>query len=135
MTFYITQALKIRDQYFPHDYQIRRIIRAKQFIDQTIVNDIDLDAIAAAASLSKFHFLRLFKKCYGRTPHQYRTEQRLIKAKQLLHNGLSTTEVCHTLNFESVTTFIGLFKKYTGSTPAAYQRKKQFSRALSDQLS
>ena len=124
MTFYEAQVLKIREQHFSKEYQIRRIVRAKQFIDADLSNDINLDTIADAASLSKFHFLRLFKKCYGRT--QYRTEQRLIRAKQLLQTGLPTVEVCHALNFDSITTFIGLFKKYTGFTPVNYQRKKQF---------
>ncbi|GAB4033959.1 helix-turn-helix domain-containing protein [Spirosoma gilvum] len=128
MTYYATQVFAIRDQIFPAAYQVRQIVRAKQFIDNNLTETINLETVAQAASLSKFHFLRLFKRCYGRTPHQYRTEQRLIRAKQLLQTGLSTTEVCHVLNFDSTTSFIGLFKKYTGHTPLAYQRKKQFSR-------
>ena len=129
MTYYATQVFAIRDQVFPAAYQVRQIIRAKQFIDSNLAEPISLETMAQVALLSKFHFLRLFKRCYGRTPHQYRTEQRLIRAKQLLQTGLSTTEVCHALNFESVTSFIGLFKKYTSQTPLAYQQKKQFSRA------
>lgn len=129
MTYYATQVLAIRDEHFPADYQVRQIVRARQFIDSHLTDPISLETIAQAAALSKFHFLRLFKRCYGRTPHQYRTEQRLIRAKQLLQTGLSTSEVCYALNFDSTTSFIGLFKKYTDHTPSAYQRKKQFSRA------
>ncbi|GAB3705974.1 hypothetical protein GCM10027592_39020 [Spirosoma flavus] len=125
MTFYEQQVLKIRHEHYPNTYQIRRVVRAKQFIDSDLTTTINLATIADEASLSKFHFLRLFKKCYGRTPHQYRTEQRLIKARQLAQTGLSTTEICYVLNFASVTSFIGLFKKFTGFTPTVYS-KKQF---------
>ncbi|UFH54530.1 helix-turn-helix domain-containing protein [Spirosoma sp. KNUC1025] len=129
MTFYQEQVQKLRDQVLPQSYQVGKIIRAKQFIDTNFSDTIDLNAIAEAAALSKFHFLRLFKKCYGRTPHQYYTEQRLRKAKQLLRAGVSTADVCDTLHFGSVTTFTGLFKRYTGSTPAAYQRKSNSQEA------
>ncbi|GAB3999725.1 hypothetical protein GCM10028807_50750 [Spirosoma daeguense] len=125
MTFYEQQVLKIRFEHYPNTYQVRRVVQAKLFIDSDLSAAINLTTIAAEASLSKFHFLRLFKKCYGRTPHQYRTEQRLIKAKRLVEIGFSTSEICYALNFGSITTFIGLFKKYTGYTPSAYS-KKQF---------
>ncbi|MBD2701191.1 helix-turn-helix transcriptional regulator [Spirosoma sp. BT702] len=126
MTFYEQQVLSIRKQHFPQAYQVRRIVKAKRFIDSNLSAPINLSVIAHEASLSKFHFIRLFRKCYGRTPHQYRTEQRLIKARELVKSGLSTTEICYALNFSSITTFIGLFKKYTGFTPTAYAQKSNF---------
>lgn len=61
----------------PKIYLYRRIVLAKLFIDEHYAEDIDLDAIAGEASFSKFHFIRLFKMAYGKTPHQYLTRVRI----------------------------------------------------------
>ena len=126
MNYYQKEFFKIRDLHFPHEYQISRIIQAKHFIDHSSPNNINLENTAASACLSKFHFTRLFKKCYGRTPHQYVTSIRMAKAKQLLQSGITVSDTCFSLGFSSVTSFTGLFKKMTGFTPGHYRQKKQF---------
>lgn len=128
MTFYNSQVQKLQQQLYPKDYLTEQVITAKHFIDNNFSEKTDLDAIAAAGFLSKFHFIRLFRSLYGITPHQYLTAVRIKKAKHLLQNNTNITTVCMAVGFESVTSFTGLFKKITGTTPAAYQRKKQFSR-------
>jgi len=77
------------------------------------------------AFLSKFHFLRLFKNSYGQTPHQYLTEQRIRKAKQLLRSGMTATEVCAAVGFESLSSFTRLFKKLTGTPPSMFQKNSK----------
>lgn len=126
MTFYEEEINRIRSLYLPKEYLVNRIIAAKQFIDQHAANEIDLTAIAGKSMLSKFHFVRLFKTCYGKTPHQYLTTMRMIKAKALLEQGASTTDACYALNFKSVPSFITLFKKSTGHSPAAWKQKSNF---------
>ena len=68
----------------PKIYLYRRIVQAKLFIDGHFGDDIDLDNIADEAYFSKFHFIRLFKTIYNRTPHQYLTIVRIENAKQFL---------------------------------------------------
>lgn len=126
MNFYESAVIAIRDQYYPPDYQMKRIVDAKRFIEKQATSNIQLKDMAAEAFLSKFHFIRLFKKCYGRTPHQLVFEIRMVKAKQLLQSGCTIAETCFQLGFESTTTFAGAFKKYTGYTPTQFQQKKQF---------
>ena len=82
---------------------------------------IDVSKIANEACFSKYHFLRLFKASYGKTPHQYLTMLRIEEAKkQLSIEGALVSSVCLALNFESVTSFTKLFKKHNGITPTAY---------------
>ncbi len=69
---------------YPKAYLYRRIVQAKLFIDSNYTDNIDLDNISDEAYFSKFHFTRLFKKIYGRTPHQYLTFVRIEKAMLLL---------------------------------------------------
>jgi len=74
--------------------------------------------------LSKFHFVRLFKANYGRTPYQYLIEVRMKKAKEFLTKGLSVSDVCVSVGFESTPSFTRVFKKITGIMPARFQQLK-----------
>jgi AraC-like DNA-binding protein len=54
-----------------------RIVRAKLFIDENYSSAIDLDTLSKEACFSKYHFLRLFKRTYNKTPYQYLSERRM----------------------------------------------------------
>jgi AraC-like DNA-binding protein len=107
---------------YPKIYLYRRIVRAKLFIDSNYANVLDLDNIANEASFSKFHFIRLFKKTYNQTPHQYLTSVRIEKARLLLQTEMAVAEVCFSVGFDSISSFTGLFKRFTSTTPSAYQK-------------
>src|SRR6185369_10965512 len=79
----------------------QRIASAKMYIDRNYHESIDLDEISQQAFLSRFHFHRLFTKIYRRTPHQYLTQKRLDKARDLLSENKPVTEVCNEVGFES----------------------------------
>ena len=109
---------------YPKIYLYKRIVHAKLFIDTHFGDSIDLDNIADEAYFSKFHFIRLFKTIYGKTPHQYRTSVRVEKAKLLLTKDISVSEVCYSVGFDSISSFTGLFKRTVGLTPSAYQKQQ-----------
>jgi AraC-like DNA-binding protein len=110
----------------------QRIATAKVYIDENYQEPIDLDDISQRAFLSRFHFHRLFTKIYRRTPHQYLTQKRLDKAKDLLAENKPVTEVCNEVGFESIGSFSVLFKKEIGFAPTYYRNmawlKKQKQR-------
>jgi AraC-like DNA-binding protein len=109
---------------FPKIYLYRGIVQSKLFMDEHFSDNINLEEIADEAYFSKFHFIRLFRKIYGKTPHQYLTTVRIEKAKELLLTDASVTEVCFSVGFDSVSSFTGLFKRCTTLTPSAYQQQK-----------
>ncbi len=111
----------------PRVYLYRRIVLAKLYMDQYFAEPINLDLIAGKAFISKFHFIRIFKQLYGRTPHQYLTDIRVKHAARLLAENKSVANVCYDVGFESISSFTGLFKRLIGSTPSSYQQQ-QFSR-------
>jgi len=123
MTFYRDEIARLNKALYPHDDLTKQIIDAKVYIDKHFSEDINLDKIANKAFISKFHFIRLFKKYYGRTPNQYLQEVRIEKAKKFLQKGNSMDEVCNAIGFASKTSFITLFKKKTGKTPMVFQNQ------------
>jgi AraC-like DNA-binding protein len=107
---------------YPKVYLYNRLVRAKLFIDAEYASQMDLDNIADEALFSKYHFIRLFKKAYGHTPHQYLTAVRVDRAKDLLAEGRLVTEVCYAVGFDSLSSFTGLFKRLTGKTPSVFRQ-------------
>ncbi|MBC7451141.1 MAG: helix-turn-helix transcriptional regulator [Cytophagales bacterium] len=112
------------DQY-PKVYLYKRIVQAKLFIDHHYTESIDLNNISDEAWFSKFHFIRLFKQVYGKTPHQYLIYVRIERARILLMSGMTVSEVCYSIGFESISSFCSLFKRSIGLTPMGYQIQQQ----------
>jgi AraC-like DNA-binding protein len=108
---------------YPKIYLYKRIVQAKLFIDNYYHDNIDLGNIADEAYFSKFHFIRLFKTIYGSTPHQYLIKVRIENAKELLQQDISVTDTCFDVGFDSVSSFSGLFKRYTKLSPSEYQQQ------------
>ena len=114
----------VAEQY-PKVYLYKRIVQAKVFIDNNYADKIDLDNISDKAYFSKFHFIRLFKEIYGKTPHQYLTFVRIGKAIQLLRANKPATEVCYAVGFETLSSFGKLFKRNIGVSPSTFQEEQQ----------
>jgi AraC-like DNA-binding protein len=98
-----------------------RIVAAKLFIDENYQEPINLDEISRQAFFSRFHFHRLFSRIYKKTPHQYLTLKRIDRAKQLLTEEKTVSEVCSEVGFESLGSFSMLFKKEMGFAPTYYR--------------
>ena len=124
MTFYSDEVKRLNKALYPHNDLTKKIVAAKLYIDKHFPDTIGLDEVAAKVHISKFHFIRLFKKYYGRTPNQYLQEVRIENAKKILKKGKAIDDVCLAIGFASKTSFISLFKKLTGTTPFLYQRRK-----------
>ena len=108
---------------YPKVYLYKRVVQAKLFIDAHYDEKIDLDDIADEACFSKFHFIRLFRSIYGKTPHQYLTGVRIHHARNFLHDGASVSETCFKVGFESPASFAAIFKQYTSLSPSVYQQQ------------
>jgi AraC-like DNA-binding protein len=110
------------DQASLHADTYRRLMRAREFIDGCYHQPLDLEQISGEACLSRYHFLRLFRRAFNKTPHQYLTQRRIEKAKELLSSsGLTVTDVCFEVGFESLGSFSSLFHKHVGHPPIAYR--------------
>ena len=109
-------------------YLYQRIVRAKLFIDNNYAEKIDLNNISGQAHFSKFHFIRLFKSIYGKTPNNYLIKTRMDNAKILLAKGYSVLETSIMVGFDSPTSFAATFKKIAGKTPSAFHKEQEMKR-------
>ena len=98
--------------------------RARDLIDRDYAEPLDLDAMAAEAGYSRYHFARAFTTAYGETPRAYLTRRRIERAKTLLRTAnLSVTEICFLVGFSSLGSFSSRFRELVGETPSEFQRR------------
>lgn len=128
MTFFEKELNRINGIIYSNQEQIETVIGVRSYIDNNYDNDLNLDLISRFRFVSKYHLLRLFKKYYGLTPRQYLIDKRIEKSKEQLINGMSVTETCFAVGFESLGSFSTLFKTKTGKSPTEF-RKEQLSRS------
>jgi AraC-like DNA-binding protein len=98
--------------------------RARDTADRDYAEPLEVADLAAAAGVSKYHFLRCFAATYGKTPAQYLAERRVERAQDLLRaTNLTVTEVCHLVGYTSLGSFSSRFQALVGESPSAYQAR------------
>ena len=127
MTFYEKKLTSIRDTVYSNDRQINTVIKIRNYLENNYNVNINMEVLSRVQWVSKYHLLRMFKKYYGLTPRQYLIDKRVEKSKEHLINGMSVTETCFAVGFESLGSFSTLFKTKTGKSPSEFQ-KEQLSR-------
>ena len=101
-----------------------RLHRVRGFISTCCDREIDTDVLARMASYSRGHFLRTFSSVYQETPHAFLVNQRLERARRLLHSGnLAVVEVARASGFENRSAFSRLFRRRFGTTALAMKRQ------------
>ncbi|MGL1892969.1 MAG: AraC family transcriptional regulator [Spirochaetaceae bacterium] len=81
---------------------------------------ISLEEISNVVGLSKYHFLRVFKKNTGTSPHIYRMQKRIEKAKVHLLEGKPLIQIALETGFSDQSHLSNKFREYTGATPKQY---------------
>ena len=121
-TFFETEIERIygEDPLRPEHYT--KVRQSKAYMEQCFSDNIELNDLAKAAFMSRFHYVRIFQRMYGLTPRTYLRDLRIAKAKTLIKQGLPITQVCLDVGYQSLPTFSSVFKKCTGYTPKEYQQ-------------
>lgn len=101
----------------------RRAVEAAMWIAAHSHEDIDLDRAAGEVALSPFHFLRLFSRVLGVTPHQYLVRSRLRHAAWLLADSDSpVTNVALEVGFADLSNFVRSFHRAAGVSPRGFRQ-------------
>jgi AraC-like DNA-binding protein len=105
-----------------HARDRRRAVEAALWLDAHAHQPVDLERAAGVAGLSAFHFLRLFTRVLGVTPHQYLIRSRLKRAaRRLGDEDRSITEVALDSGFEDVSNFVRTFHRAAGVSPRGFR--------------
>lgn len=92
-----------------------------EFMRAHLAERLSLDALAAVAGLSPFHFLRAFKAQHHATPQQVLMALRLFDAKQRLAAGEWPAQVAAASGLADQAHLTHAFSRRYGVTPARYR--------------
>lgn len=89
------------------------------YVEEHLSEPLTLAELAREASLSEFHFARMFKQSTRLAPHQYVMQRRMVRAETLVcHSPLSLTDIAMACGFSSASHFSNRFKAMRGVTPS-----------------
>jgi transcriptional regulator GlxA family with amidase domain len=100
----------------------RHLVKAKDLADARYFEPLTVADLAAAASLSRAHFSREFKRLYGESPHEYLLTRRLERAAALLRTtNRPVTDIAYSVGHSSLGSFTTSFTRIYGRSPSAYR--------------
>jgi transcriptional regulator GlxA family with amidase domain len=108
----------------------RRLLRARDAMDRTYAQPLDVATLARVACVSEAHFIRTFGAAFGETPHRYLQRRRVERAMFLLREtDRSVTDICLDVGFTSLGTFSRMFRAIVGEPPSAYRARAEVNGA------
>lgn len=99
------------------------LLRVRDYIHDTLQDDISIDTLCNVACLSKYHFIRMFREQFGITPHQYIINHRINRVRTALQAGTDVSRVAQAYGFADVSHLNRHFKRMYGVTPRQYQKQ------------
>jgi len=104
----------------------RLMLRARDIMDRTYAEPLDVPSLARTIHVSEAHFIRTFRATFGETPHRYLQRRRVERAMFLLRQtDLSVTDVCLAVGFTSLGTFSRTFRDIIGESPTSYRTRDE----------
>jgi AraC-like DNA-binding protein len=106
----------------PTARETRRVVDAIRYIERDPTRPLQLHELAGIASMSKYHFLRVFRRLVGMTPYQYLISARMRRAAlELASTRRPVLAVALDSGFNDLSTFNGRFRATFGMTPSKYR--------------
>ncbi len=111
-----------RFQAAPTGRETRRVVEAIRLVESDAARPLELKEMAAVAGMSKYHFLRIFRRLTGVTPHQYLISARLRRAALALATSRRPViAVALDAGFGDLSTFNKTFRAGFCLTPTQYR--------------
>ncbi len=106
----------------------RRIARALRHIEEHAEEPLDLARLAGIACMSKYHFLRVFRRSFGVTPYGYLLGLRLRRAAvHLSTTAAPVAAIAFEAGFGDLSTFNHRFREAFGASPRAFRHRYRAS--------
>jgi AraC family transcriptional regulator len=105
-------------------FYVRVVQAVIEHVAQHLDEALSLDAVAARACLSPFHFHRVFRGMVGETPLELARRLRMERgAWQLAHTSLSITQIAFNAGFETHEAFTRAFRSCYGEPPSDFRHR------------
>jgi AraC-like DNA-binding protein len=98
------------------------IQRAQDFMRERLVQALRIQDVADAVGVDQFRLIRAFRHHVGISPYEWLTHLRVQRAKTLLAEGHSATEVAQLLGYCDQSQLHRHFRRIVGTTPGEYAR-------------
>jgi len=106
----------------PTGGETRRVIEVIRLVESDAAQPLELKDMAAVAGMSKYHFLRVFRRLTGMTPHRYLISARLRRAALALTSSRQPViAVALDAGYGDLSTFDKTFRAVFGLTPTQYR--------------
>ncbi len=120
--FYHELLMDISKKIMDNTYLDDASSQLKHYLDTTIEKKVSIKELGCYINRSQSQTIRIFKKRYGYTPHQYVLYKKIEAAKFLLINtSLTIKQISYKLSFSDEYYFSNLFKTKTGMSPKKYR--------------
>lgn len=102
-------------------WQVKIVV---DYLDSHLADKTSISELSALLQLSRFHFIRAFKKTVGMPPHQFILHRRIERARELLANrDLTVGEIADRTGFSGTAQLTRAFRQIAGTTPTAFRRE------------
>jgi AraC family transcriptional regulator len=99
-----------------------RLKKVFDYVEAYLHEDVHLSDLAKTAAMSAHYFAQLFKNSTGVCPHQYVTQRRIARAKELLRNSeISVFEIGVSVGYADPKHFRNLFRRQVGVSPSDFR--------------
>lgn len=104
--------------------RVKEYLRSSFDTDANLPN-LSLADLAGVACLSRYHFIRVFARHTGLTPHAWLMQLRTRKARELLRQGAPIAQAAASAGFADQSHLTKAFKRLLGYTPGQIRNSVQ----------
>ncbi len=105
------------------------------YINDHYHEELSLDFLANKFFISKYHLSREFGRLVGTSVHRYIIQKRLVMAKQMMSDGMPSTEVYQHCGFGDYSNFYRAFRAEYQISPKAFAAGIKYSLTMEDERS
>ncbi len=122
----LNRALAGRERALPRtDIRVSMLVKTiSSYLDAHLAESISLDELSRTVFLSKYYLERVFRRETGVSIYQMLLQKRMIRARDLMREGLSLTLVAQQCGFSEYSGFYKAFKNEYGISPREYAARQ-----------
>ena len=106
----------------PDSYRLApKMEEVLKYITRHLEEDLSVDALAKQFYLSRYYLMHRFKAVTGYTIHQYVSQKRLLRAGELIRQGVPVMKAAEQAGFSDYSTFLRAFQNTFHMSPREFR--------------